>query len=255
MRYIVSAETDVGTKRINQDSVLVKHATIADKEVLFVAICDGLGGLKMGEVASGTVVNAFSTWFEESLPYEFGSEINFDIIERKWELLLRELNGSILEYGKENDTVLGTTFSGILFIDQQYLFIHVGDTRIYHIDPRGHVYQLTLDHTFVAREVARGNMTEDQARTDRRKNTLLQCVGATELLRPQKEQGVVKAGSYLLCSDGFRHEISEAEISEHFRNDVLWDKETMHRNSRLLIDRAMQRGEKDNISVVAIKVN
>ena len=71
MRYTAAADTDVGISRTtNQDSVLIKHALADDTEVLLAVLCDGMGGLAKGELASATVIRDFSRWFDEELPLE-----------------------------------------------------------------------------------------------------------------------------------------------------------------------------------------
>ena len=252
MRFMATADTDIGIyKNTNQDSALIKHAKVDGKEILMAVICDGMGGLSKGELASATVIRAFSSWFDEVLPYEL-EDVDLKIIGAKWSLLLKELNAKIGEYSKKNGIQgVGTTFSGILFVDNQYVFAHVGDTRIYHIDSV--LTQLTTDQTFVAREISRGTMTLEQARIDKRRNLLLQCVGASKVVEPQVVCGKVEQGAYMICSDGFRHEVSEAEIYESLNPMNLMNKDAMHNNAKHLIEQVKTRGEKDNISVVLIK--
>ena len=158
MRFIATADTDIGiSKDTNQDSVLIKHAIVDGEEVLLAVIWDGMGGLSKGELASATVIRAFAKWFDEELPYELEG-VDVQVIGAKWSLLLKELNVQILEYSKENGIEgVGTTFSGILFIGDQYVIGHVGDTRVYHIGAS--LIQLTTDQTFVAREISRGTGT------------------------------------------------------------------------------------------------
>jgi len=253
MRFIATADTDIGiSKDTNQDSVLIKHAKADGKEVLLAIVCDGMGGLSKGEVASATVIKAFGKWFDEELPYEL-EEVDMQVIGAKWSLLLKELNAQILEYSKEHSIEgVGTTFSGILFIDDQYVIGHVGDSRVYHIGAS--LTQLTTDQTFVAREITRGTMTLEQAKTDKRRNLLLQCVGASKVVDPQIVCGKTEKGAYMLCSDGFRHEISEAEIYESLNPINLMNKDAMHNNAKYLIELNKSREEKDNISVLLIKV-
>ena len=252
MRFIATADTDIGiSKDTNQDSVLIKHAKADDQEILLAVICDGMGGLSKGELASATVIRAFSKWFDEELPYEL-ENVDLQVIGAKWSLLLKELNAQILEYSKENGIEgVGTTFSGILFIGDQYVIGHVGDTRIYHIGAS--LTQLTTDQTFVAREISRGTMTLEQAKTDKRRNLLLQCIGASKVVEPQIICGKAEKGAYMLCSDGFRHEITEAEIYESLNPINLMNKEAMHNNAKYLIEENKSREEKDNISVLLIK--
>ena len=252
MRFIATADTDIGiSKDTNQDSVLIKHAMADGKEILLAVVCDGMGGLSKGELASATVIRAFAKWFEEELPFEL-ENVDLQVIGAKWSLFLKELNAQILEYSKENSIEgVGTTFSGILFIDEQYVIGHVGDTRIYHIGSS--MTQLTTDQTFVAREISRGTMTLEQAKTDKRRNLLLQCIGASKVVEPQIICGKTEKGAYMLCSDGFRHEISEAEIYESLNPINLMNKDAMHNNAKYLIEQVKSRQEKDNISVVLIK--
>lgn len=252
MHFIATADTDIGiSKDTNQDSALIKHAKSDGKEILLAVICDGMGGLSKGELASATVVRAFAKWFDEELPYELNN-VDLQVIGAKWSLLLKELNVQILEYSKENNIDgVGTTFSGILFIDDQYVIGHVGDTRVYHIGAS--LTQLTTDQTFVAREISRGTMTLEQSRTDKRHNLLLQCIGASKAVEPQLICGKAEKGAYMLCSDGFRHEISEAEIYESLNPINLMNKDAMHNNAKYLIEQVKKREEKDNISVLLIK--
>lgn len=251
MRYVATADTDVGiSKRTNQDSVMIKHAMTDDGEVLMAIVCDGMGGLAKGELASAVAIREFSKWFDENLPLEL-ENVDMQVIAGKWNLLLKDLNLKILEYGSSVGVAMGTTFSGILFIKDQYLIAHVGDSRIYHI--ASGVHQLTTDQTFVAREVRRGTMTPEQAKTDKRRNLLLQCVGASKSVDPQIVFGTVEKGTYMVCSDGFRHEITEEEMTKELDSSRLTDKNAMHRNARYLIEQVKSRQERDNISVIVIK--
>ncbi len=253
MGYMVTADTDIGiAKDTNQDSILIKHAMTDLGEVLLAIVCDGMGGLSKGELASATVIRAFSRWFHEELPYELET-IDMQVIGAKWSLMLKALNSQILEYSRAHEiNGVGTTFTGILMVSDQFVFGHVGDTRLYHIGAT--LKQMTADQTFVAREVLRGALTMEQARTDKRRNLLLQCVGASKIVEPQIVCGGVEKGAYLLCSDGFRHEITEGEIYESLNPINLMNQDAMHNNVKYLIQQVKDRGERDNISAVLIKV-
>lgn len=251
MRFIVDAETDVGIKKkINQDSLFYKHAVVYGKEVLAAVICDGMGGLSKGELASAELIRAFLKWFDEELPNELK---NFDmrVVVDSWVLKLKEWNLKLNGYGKTNGITLGTTFSGLLFVDNQMLAVHVGDSRIYFIDHSLH--QLTKDHTLVEREVDQGIITLETARKDRRRNILLQCIGASGKIEPQVIQASVENGVYMLCSDGLRHELSDDELLDALQPSRLKNKSMMKEASLKLIGLVKTRGEKDNISMILIK--
>lgn len=251
MFFTFTADTDVGIKKdTNQDSVLVKHGKYSGGEILMAVVCDGMGGLAKGELASATVIRAFDDWFNEELPYEL-EKTDLWVIGGKWSLLLKDLNVKILRFAQSHKITMGTTFTGILFVGDECVIVHVGDTRVYHIGNK--LTQLTSDQTFIARELKNGTMTQEQAKTDKRRNMLLQCVGASENLEPEICVKKAERGAYMLCSDGFRHEINEGELYESLNPVNFVNAEAMHSNARYLIELVKQRGEKDNISVILIK--
>ena len=253
MRFIATVNSDVGiAKTINQDSVLLKHASSAKGEVLMAVVCDGMGELDKGELASKTVIMEFADWFERELPYELEMP-DLEVIGAKWALMLKNLNVRLAAYGAHCGTELGTTFTGILFVGEEYVCVHVGDSRLYYIG--GDIKQLTTDQTFIAREISSGRMTEEEAKTDKRRNVLLQCVGASKEIEPQVLRGRTEKGVYMLCSDGFRHVITEEEMLESLAPINLMNKKAMNGNARYLIDRIKARRERDNISVVLIKAD
>lgn len=252
MQFTFIAESDIGTtKETNQDSVLVKHGQYSGGDLLMAIICDGMGGLSKGELASATVIKAFDQWFDQDLPYELES-LDIQVVGGKWVLMLKDLNLRLIEYSKKENITMGTTFTGILFVNNQYVIVHVGDTRVYYLNES--VRQLTNDQTYVAREIKKGTMTEKQAKNDKRRNMLLQCVGASASLEPEVYIGTQEKGIYMLCSDGFRHELTQKEILGSLNPLSLADKKAMQSNAKYLIELVKQRNEKDNISVVLIKL-
>ena len=251
MRYEAIGETDIGiSKHTNQDSLLIKHAMSSKGEIMMAIICDGMGGLEKGELASAIVIRAFSKWFDTEFPKEL-MVLDFHIIARKWELLLRDLNTSILNYGKQHQITLGTTFTGILLVGQSFLMVHVGDTRLYKY--KKELLQCSEDHTFVAREIKQGRLSEEEAKYDHRRNMLLQCVGASKVVTPQILINQLDAPYYLLCSDGFRHKISKEEIVTAIKQAKT--KEQMSKQIKQLIELVKSRGEKDNISAILIQID
>ena len=106
----------------------------------------------------------------------------------------------------------------------------------------------------MAREIAMGRMTVEEAATDSRRNVLLQCVGASDDVYPDMFFGDVQPNAvYMLCSDGFRHEITAEEIYEKLQPSVLFDEYMMQQNSISLIELNKQRQERDNISVTLVR--
>lgn len=251
MNFRVVAKTDKGIiKKVNQDSLLYKHARYKGAEIVMAIICDGMGGLEKGELASGAVVKKFCKWFDKKITFRL-NDLNLNVIAKEWEDMLEEINKRMLTYSKEKSISMGTTFTGILFVDDDYLLVHVGDTRLYYID--SYIKQLTTDHTFIEREIRSGRLSPSEAKKDKRRNMLLQCVGASKNLRAELKTGIIKSGVYLLCSDGFRHELTEAEMLEYLKIEELKDKKEMANRLEYLIELVKKRMEKDNISAILIK--
>lgn len=199
------------------------------------------------------VVRAFSDWFEQ-VYIKNEMHVGDEGIRQQWQSLLEEINGRLIRYGKENQIQLGTTISAVLLnSDGQYMLCHVGDTRIYTLSDT--LQQLTEDHTFIAREIKRGNMTIEEAKKDNRRNVLLQCIGVNEFFEPQYENGRLAHGTaLLLCSDGFRHMLSEDEISESLNPHKNLDEAQIKEKLREMIEWNKQRMETDNISAIYIKL-
>jgi len=253
MNFIISANTDIGiVKSTNQDSLTVKTINTAIGRMSFAVLCDGMGGLAMGEVASASVIRAFDSWVHNDLPQLCNAPLDGEVIKAQWEKILLDQNTAIKAYGGRLGVRLGTTAVVMLLTECAYYVMNVGDSRAYEITD--HLQQITTDQTFVAREVALGNMTPEQAEVDERRSVLLQCIGASEEVYPDFFTGAtVQNAVYMLCSDGFRHEITPDEIFAKFQPGVLLDDASMNRNTVELIELNKQRNERDNISVVLVR--
>lgn len=253
MNFIVSADTDVGiSKATNQDSLSIKVFATKQGPMAFAVLCDGMGGLEKGEVASAAVVQAFDVWAKTQLPALCEAPISDGVIRAQWERVIAEQDAAIKAYGARRGVRLGTTVVAMLLTQTRYYILNVGDSRAYELTAQ--IRQITRDQTFVAREVTLGNMTEQQAKTDSRRSVLLQCVGASDNVYPDMFFGQTQANAlYLLCCDGFIHEITSDEIFSALRPDTLSNEQVMHQRALELIERNKRRMERDNITVALIR--
>jgi len=254
MEYFYDFATNVGTKKeVNQDSIYVSEAQLLNGKAIIAVICDGMGGLSFGEIASGSVVATFSKWFEKDFP-KLVNENRITTIHDEWNNTIRRANHALVQYGNEHHTQLGTTLSAILIMpDMTYYTAHVGDSRIYK-HSQNEVAQITEDQTFIAREISLGRMTYEEAQQDSRRNLLLECIGVTDSVNPIMGKGAVTVGDeFLLCSDGFRHMISAEEIKECM-DKCAKDKKHIASTLNRFIGLNMKRGETDNITAIFIKV-
>lgn len=255
MNFKIVAHTDIGIKKnTNQDSVLMKVARTDYGKIAFAAVCDGMGGLAKGELASATLVRMLSKWFDEEFPAMLYGGLSLDILKMSWSDLIYNANRRISTYSHALHVDMGTTVVMLLIVDHVYYIANVGDSRVYLL--RDGLLRLTKDQTYVQREMDLGRMTLEEAKRDPQRNVLLQCVGASEIIEPDYYTGNVDSGSmFLLCSDGFRHVISEAEIYEFLNPYKLLNEQTMKESVIYLTDLDKYRQETDNISAALIRAD
>ena len=255
MEYTATYNTDIGIRKsTNQDSVAIRIIDTPDGQVAFAIVCDGMGGLAKGELASKEVITSFCRWFDE----EFTSQVveqTFTALRLRddWNSIIQTENRLLGIYGSDNNIMLGTTVSAILMYKDEFYIVHVGDSRVYELQ-NDKVRILTKDQTFVAREVAAGRMTPDEAKVDPRRSVLLQCVGASAKVTPDFLKGKVQRDAvYFVCSDGFRHQISDQEIMEKLGPKNVNSMEEFKYGCVYLTELDKNRKESDNITVAAIK--
>lgn len=255
MEFLAAAHSDVGIKKYtNQDSLMVKIADTDYGKICFAVVCDGMGGLSKGELASASLIRIFSKWFEQEFPEMLYRGIRAEVLKKNWEQLVYEANFRIGSYSTQNQVKMGTTIVALLIVGNLYYVLNVGDSRAYELTSQ--VSQITKDQTVIQREMDLGRMTLEEAKRDPRRNMLLQCVGASNVIDPDFYMGEVKSGScFLLCSDGFRHVIGSGEILEKLGPTVVKTEQEMAENIHFMIELNKFRQEEDNISAVLVRVN
>lgn len=253
MNFLTAFHTDVGIKKkTNQDSLLIHQAQTESGNVLLAVICDGMGGLAKGEVASACMIRAFSEWFTQELPAMLDAGLRPEALRTSWEDLIAKVNQKITVYSMQNGVSMGTTCVALLIVNETYYIMNIGDSRIYLISDN--IYQLTKDQTYVQREMDAGRMTFEESLRDPKRNMLLQCVGASPVIEPDFFMGDVSINQcYMLCCDGFRHVIDPKEFFQYLNPKNSVDAGAMQKNLVYLTELNKQRNETDNITAVLIR--
>ncbi len=262
MNIFTGVRTDTGTtKNVNQDSCLLKVArTVDGRRISLAVICDGMGGLSCGEMASAAFVRRMEKWFYEELPeiltqqsittqLDNSSEDDriWAGVQFSWSNIVSDMNREIGRYGNSQGIMLGTTNVSQLIIDDRYIAMWIGDSRIYEASDNG-IRLLSHDHSLVQQQIDRGQLTEEDAKTSNHKSVLLQCIGASDQVRPDFIIGqIFDNASYILCSDGLWRELNADELCSISR-----ERNDLDVNASKMIEIVKQRGETDNISVVLI---
>ena len=258
MKFFTTVHTDIGIKKnTNQDSALIIEANSDLGNILLTVICDGMGGLAKGEVASSTVIASFSRWFEKDLEDLLAEQLDTPRFEEQlfstWKRIIYDCNARISSYARSNGVSMGTTLNAILYLQNRYYIVNVGDSRAYRITDK--LYQLTKDQTFIQREMDMGRMTAEEAQVSPQRNVLLQCVGASDYIEPDFFSGNYSGNEvFMQCSDGFRHVITQEEIYQHLCPAALVNEQAMMDNAVYLTELNKYRREQDNITVILVKM-
>lgn len=254
MNFYQALFTDIGTHRkSNQDSIGLFKASTDRGEVLFALVCDGMGGYENGELASRMLIEAFEKWFKCEYPYSiYDQNFSHEELFRQWGKIIYDCNEKLVRYGTEHGISLGSTLTAVLLVEDEYFMAHVGDSRAYVITP-DRVFRLTRDQSVVAEAVRRGEITPEQAKTDRRRNMLLECIGVTPDIHPLFYTGKYRGkDTFLLCSDGFWHNLADEELIRYLSGRQFSGDEDLSLHLQYLIELDKTRGEKDNLSAAAI---
>ena len=252
MDFVTMAVSSVGNvKEVNQDYYFFEQGRTERGNIVFAILCDGMGGLQQGEFASKTVVEAFKAWGKEHLAdYSLGEFVDAEI-RREWTELVNRCNHYLHAYGREWGISLGTTLTVLLMTEERYYIMNIGDSRAYALEAG--IRQLTRDHTVVQREVDLGKLSAYDAEKDSRRNILLQCIGASDQIYPDFFFGAPEPkATYLLCSDGFRHEVSGEELYQVLQRNRRESLEDLEGALKILLRWNLERQERDNLTAIAI---
>ena len=256
MIFKVAYHSNIGsTKKVNQDAVGFKEIEIGGSRYAMLVVCDGMGGLSDGEIASATVVRNLLDWFECVFP-SIDKNFEYAILQRELEDEINKCNSALHKYGVGIGIQLGTTVSTLLVKDNGlFLIANVGDSRVYRSNREG-LIQITEDQTYIEREIRSNRMTLEEARQSKLKNVLTQCVGVNESVEILFYRGKANSGEFFLaCSDGFRHFMSEVDFYNSLYS-VFDDNDENKWNEILekITNDNMEKGEKDNITSAVLKI-
>jgi len=230
-----ASRSHVGTvRKLNEDSVLERP----DRGLWVVA--DGMGGHAAGDFASAAVVNALNA---VSAPASLGALVG-DVRER-----LQTVNRSLSEEARQRgQDVIGSTVVVLTLFGAHAVALWAGDSRAY-LYRQGELKQLTRDHSQVEEFVSLGLLTPEQAQGHPASNIITRAVGVAGYLELDSEMFECAAGdTFLLCSDGLYRELDTNEIRACLALD------DCRQACDALLERALARGARDNVSVVVVQV-
>ena len=223
--------------------------------LVLAAVCDGVGGMQEGGYASRSTIQFLNNWFDYTISRNIrgkNQEQLMDYLHEEIEQCIQKQNRLLCEYAQDKGIHTGTTLTLLVIINQRYITAQIGDSRAYCINHE--LRQLTEDQSLIAREIRAGRLSQAAAKYDKRRNVILQCVGESEKLQIEFGSGNVKGEDvFMLCTDGFVHELEDGEIKKLLDPELLVNRASIKRCITNAVSLVKKRGERDNITVVLIK--
>ncbi|MCY7377596.1 MAG: protein phosphatase 2C domain-containing protein [Pyrinomonadaceae bacterium] len=222
----------------NEDSYLELNA-----QGLF-AVADGVGGAQAGDVASQMAVEILGEAFI-NLPK------NGDV-EDLMKLAIERANTAIFQMSHDlaSLSTMATTIVALHVADNIATIGHVGDSRLYRLDPKGNLYRETQDHSMVEEEVRAGRMTAAQAANHPSKNVISRALGADSAVEVDMKTIMIEPHTkFLVCSDGITRHIDDFQLRELLRFD-----DTPASICQRMKEICYERGAEDNLTAVIAEI-
>ncbi|MEL7046247.1 MAG: protein phosphatase 2C domain-containing protein [Pseudomonadota bacterium] len=191
-------------RQVNEDSICQRP------EVGLWAVADGMGGHRLGDIASKAATDALSF-----VPYPTDLSQFIASVQS----VLQTVNRDLFEQSQAE--TMGCTVLVLLAFKSECACLWVGDSRAYRL--RGDVlYSMTRDHSYVEELVQMGHVSVQEAQNHPQSHVLTRALGASANLEVEVVRHELTHGDrYLLCSDGLYRELTELQLYHHLqRGDV-----------------------------------
>ena len=234
--------TDAGKVRShNEDSVIIVRNQNDD---YLLAVADGMGGHRCGEVESSIAISYLGKHFQETFR-NMNKEDAVDWIRQS----VKEINRLIFNHAEEHPESkgMGTTLVLAISTNDYVLFGNIGDSSGFAMKDN-HIHKITYDHTLVNLLVTAGELTEEQAKDHPKRNVLMKALGANDPVEIDIFDCDIEVSDILLCSDGLTNMLDQESIERVLLSDYSVEDKVIR-----LIKKAINRGGTDNVSVAYLE--
>jgi protein phosphatase len=238
----IQSFTDTGKVReMNQDAF---KTGFFKEGGAWAVVCDGMGGVSGGQVASEICINEVSSHIEKG----YRKSMSMKSVKNLLVSAITASNIKVFETANENKEYLGmgTTVVAVVILNGFAAVAHVGDSRAYFINDE--IKQITRDHSVVQYLIDMGRITKEAARTHPDRNVITRAVGVSPEVDIDVDIIPINEGeTILICSDGLYEYISENDMLDMIKNP---DEDEP---AKKLLEMANEAGGKDNITVVTVE--
>jgi PPM family protein phosphatase len=213
-------------------------------------VADGMGGEAGGEVASRLAIRTLFNLVchTPDMIMRLDDEVEGKAL-RRAEEHYQQVDATLGQVAESDPKLsrMGTTMTLAYSLGADLMVVHVGDSRAY-LYRGGELRQLTHDQTMAQGLVDMGSMTREQAATSRLRHVLTSALGRGDVRVEIRRRTLADGDSLLLCSDGLTDMVPDGQIAE-----VLGRSATADEACQALIDLALERGGRDNVTVVVAR--
>ena len=235
--------TDPGCIRTqNQDAYQMEQL---DRSTALCVVCDGMGGAKSGNVASSLAVDVFT----QEVRRTWMPGMDREAVEQMLRGAVKLANFTVYDQAQtiEEFSGMGTTLVAVVLQGKEAVIVNVGDSRAYGVNSNG-IRRITTDHSLVQMMVARGDLTQEQARVYPGKNYITRAIGTEAVVECDVFHTDLERGDcLLLCTDGLSNMVDDQEILFEVAHGV-----NQEQCCQLLLNIAKNRGAPDNVTSVMI---
>ena len=239
-RYLETVVTSLPPEEMKARTDEIGHVMI---------VADGMGGHAGGEQASRMAITglvklalARPDWI-----FRLDTAVAADVRQRSKQRV-QDLHTLLLNQGEQNQDLhgMGTTLTIVRNMGRQLHIVHVGDSRAYLLR-NSRLHHLTRDHTYVQLLIDSGQLSKEDAAGFSGRHILVNALGGfNEDVEVDLDQIALNSGDrILMCSDGLTDMVDDETIRQ-----VLVQQRESHEACQRLVDLALERGGKDNVTVV-----
>lgn len=236
----IFGKTDIGLVReSNQDAFSFGSF---DDGNCWAVVCDGMGGVSGGQVASAICVEKVS----EALKRGYRKEMTVSSAKNLLTSAINAANSAVFKQSQESFELkgMGTTVVAVIVLGSIGVIAHVGDSRAYLLNDE--IKPITKDHSFVQLLIDTGKITEEEAKIHPDRNVITRAVGIEHIVDVEIDIVDINTNDKLLiCTDGLNGYVPDADILKTV-NDY-GDSST-----EKLVETANNAGGRDNVTVVML---
>ncbi len=236
----ISAKTDIGAFReSNQDDY---QAGLFENGDAWAVVCDGMGGVSGGQVASRICVERVS----DAIKRGYRDNMTIKTAQNLLNSAICAANSAVFSQaqGERELRGMGTTVVAVMVIKGMAVIAHVGDSRAYIF--HNNMELITKDHSLVQYLFDTGKITEEEAKVHPDRNIITRAVGILSFVDVEFDLAELgKDKGILICTDGLSGSLEADEML-----DII--KENADSSAEKLVEKAIEAGSRDNITAVLL---